>query len=207
MREIKTKMKKRKKIRGFSFIEVMLSVAVVGLGIVAVMPLMAVGISEAITSRDQLIGAMLVQEGAELVQNYRDSNWAKGLSAFGDGSVAQGGFPASDYVGGGNNGCRVEYDSNSIGNCNSGADKQLQLTANNFYKHSGGTATKFYRKIQIGYNNPGGRDSSNSATITSVVVWGSSVFPNPVNSSTCNSGTNNKKGCAFVKLTLTDWKP
>src|SRR3989338_5479549 len=64
--------------KGFSIIEVIISVFVIAVGLVSIIGLIAGSLRESINSRNQTIAANLVQEGVELVRNVRDNNWASG---------------------------------------------------------------------------------------------------------------------------------
>ena len=124
--------------RGFSLIEVLLSLVVLSFGITAVAVLMVNNIKNLQTSKNQIIALQLAQEGIELVRNLKDNNTAfisKPTAPKVDGS---------DYS--------IDKDT-SFGDFSSDADaKRLNLTvppAAIFYTHSGTTATKFFRKIKI----------------------------------------------------------
>lgn len=183
---------RKNKYAGFSFMEVILSVAVLSIGIMGVMPLIVSGLRETLDSRDQVIAAMLAQEGAELTQNFRDNNWANGEKAF------KKVFPSVDK-----DNCRVSYDDSDDMICKdsgNGSSKTLNLNGDSFYTHSAGIATKFQRKMEIVYDT-GVANTAKQAIITSVVVWSGSsgVFPDQL--SDCN--TTNK--CAYNKVVLTIW--
>lgn len=178
--------------------EVILSVAVLSIGIMGVMPLLVSGLRETLDSRDQIIAAMLAQEGAELTQNFRDNNWAMRDKSFDNA------FPSVNK-----NNCRASYnDSKSVKmdckDSGSGSSKTLNLDSNNFYTHLAGTATKFQRKIEVEYYDEDGLSSNANnavkAIITSMVTWSGSgtAFP-AIND--CN--TINK--CVYNKVILTTW--
>lgn len=187
---------RKNKRAGFSLMEVMLSVAVLSIGIMGVLPLIVSGLREALDSRDQVIASMLAQEGAELAQNIRDNNWASGDDAFKTLS-----FPNVSRKD-----CRVDYNNTDVGGMKCiNVSKALYLNADNFYTHSVVTATKFQRKIEVEYSNNDGNPNTaanaDQAIITSMVIWSGSsgVFPALVAS--CN--TANK--CAYDKVVLTTW--
>lgn len=181
---------------GFSFVEAMLSVAVVSIGIIGIFPLLNSGLREAFDSRDQVIAAMLAQEGTEMVQNFRDNNWAEGKGAF-EGNA----FPNAD-----NPNCRVNYndDNDDKINCDSGnGHKKLYLNGNSFYIHSaaGGAAeTKFQRKIIFVYDT-GLSATAKTLSVTSAAIWGSDFPGGAIDDSSCNTASK----CVFAKVTLSKW--
>ncbi|MCX6761805.1 MAG: hypothetical protein NTY33_03115 [Candidatus Moranbacteria bacterium] len=183
-------MKKKQGKKGFLLIEAMLATTVLVFGIVAVIPLVSFSLREAMDSRDQVIAGMLAQEGVELVQNLRDNNWVQvpAKTAFQDN------FPSSNKTD-----CRIDYNSSDVKTC--GSSFKLYLDGSNFYAHSGATATKFQRKIELAF------DTNNNTTakqlvITSVTVWGTAGFPpDPISAANCNTTAK----CVFTKTTLTTW--
>ncbi|MFA5962308.1 MAG: prepilin-type N-terminal cleavage/methylation domain-containing protein [Parcubacteria group bacterium] len=189
-------LKKNKKhnYAGFSFMEVMLSVAVLSIGVMGVLPLFTSALRQSLDSRDQIIGAMLAQEGVELVQNLRDNNFKNRVDAF------SGAFPADDTVN-----CRIDFQ--SALDCSSTLFRLYADNVTNFYKHSttSATITKFRRRVNIDYSLIDGSDSdAENAAKAKVYVtagWGAAGLPSSPNSSNCN--TNNK--CAFAIVTLTKW--
>lgn len=201
---IKIKTRKIANKRGFSFIEALLAVTVMTTGIIAAMQLFAAGIHQSLESRDQTIGAMLAQEGAEIVQNIRDNNWAARNTrpAF-DGLYFPSASPETDN-------CRVSYPSTSMNDSVCGSelsDKSLYLSASNYYVLDSGTATKFKRKIIVKYYDASGNLVSSSlaqkAEITSIVVWGDGGFPagTDISSSNCSTVSN----CSYSKTVLSKW--
>jgi type IV pilus modification protein PilV len=175
-----------KKIRGFSFIEVMVSVFLISVGLLAAMSLLTVGIRESMDSRNQMIASFLAQEGVELVRSLRDENWVNGLSS----------FEGTHFSKGDLQGQALDY---KLGDCSN----QLKINSEGFYEHCSGMDTKFFRKIDIS-----GDDSQK--TVSVMVVWNgrsNNTFtewkdPNiNLTYETCN--TANK--CAYTEDVLTSW--
>lgn len=158
--------------RGFSFLEVMLVVFILGTALTVFTQVIASSFSHSAASRDTIIAAGLAQEGVELVRNLRDNNWANDKDAFEDK------FPAD-----GNN-YRISYDNINMNN----GSKAFNLK-DGFYSHSGGSATKFSRKIAIS-------TSGETRKVTSYVIWGITDFP-----ATCD--ISNK--CVYAEIVLTKW--
>lgn len=172
--------------KAFSFIEVMLSVAVLAVGIVGVIPLLATGMNATNASRDQEIAVLLAQEGVELIRNVRDNNWANGDDSFKS-------FPSV-----GSTDCRIDYTYNGGNISCSGASNALNVSSD-FYRHGSGTLTKFQRKILIDV-------TSSQATVTSEVTWASGFPPNhssgsPVDYKNCNTSSQ----CAYTTVILSKW--
>lgn len=196
------KIRKRLNSKGFSFIEAMLSMAVMTVGIIAALQLFSSGTAQSMESRDQTIGAMLAQEGAEVVQNIRDNNWA-----------ARNTRPAFDNLptaSAETDNCRVSYLSTSMTDAVCGSelsDKSLYLSVSNYYVLDSGTLTKFKRKIIIKYYDALGSLVVNSlaqkAEVTSVVVWGDENFPSGTDINSDNCGTANN--CSYSKTLLSKW--
>ena len=183
----------KKVYAGFSFMEVMLSVFVLSIGIVGVMPLFLSSLREALDVRDQVVASMLAQEGTELVQNFRDNNRVAGALG--------GPFDSSTFPATSSDNCWVSYDSNGI-SCD--GTYRLNLDANDFYTHNAiSTAvTKFQRSIEIEYKKMDDDATDNTGAektiVTSMVIWGS-TFPGDI--SNCN--TINK--CVYTILVLANW--
>ena len=166
---------------GFSFMEVMLSVFVLSIGIVGVMPLFVSSLRESLDIRDQVVASMLAQEGIELVQNLRDNNRVRGETAF------QSNFPNSSQ-----DNCRIDYNDSDVSDCNNGHSYTLNL--NGYYAHTNsGTATKFQRKITLDF-----KVSNTQLVVTSIVIWGGGAFP-------AISDCNTAHKCAYASLILTKW--
>ena len=121
-----------KKYTGFSFIESILSMFILSVGIVTVLSLMNSSTIASIEAKNYDIAVSLAQEGIELVRNVRDNDWA------GFGSL-----PNSSN-------CKIDINSNSIDGCNDGSsvsNRMLRLDSNGFYNHTTGNPTRFYRKV------------------------------------------------------------
>lgn len=61
--------------KGFTLLEVLVSIVIITVGLAAALSLITVTISSAAISRDRLIAANLAQENLEVLRNIRDSNW------------------------------------------------------------------------------------------------------------------------------------
>ena len=123
--------------KGFSLIEVLISLLILSTGIAAVVLLMMQSIRSSQTSRDQIIASMLAQEGIELMRNYRDNN----TSSFNTTGIASA-----------ENDCRMDITMGAINlgdfliDCNVNSEKGLYLSGN-FFSHTVNGTAKFYIKI------------------------------------------------------------
>ncbi|MDP3900901.1 MAG: prepilin-type N-terminal cleavage/methylation domain-containing protein [bacterium] len=126
------------KSRGFTLIEVIAAVAIVGIGIGAAFSLVQRTLSFGGHTASQLTASYLAQEGVELVRNIRDSNFLELHNGFG-GSWDDGLTSCST-------GCEGSYDSDTLAVYQ---DRFLRIN-NEFYSYDiAGAATSFKRKITI----------------------------------------------------------
>ena len=61
--------------KGFSLIEVIVSIAVITTALITVMALISFSVSSIGLSKSKIIATNLAQEGVEIIRNIRDSNW------------------------------------------------------------------------------------------------------------------------------------
>lgn len=203
---------RNKKYSAFSFIEVMLSVFLVSVGLIAAMSLITKGLSETLDSRSQVTASLLAQEGIELMRNERDKGWLNGNENFSN-------IPdVRDY--------RIDYNGTSYADL-----RKLYINNTDFYTHnsSSATPTKFSRKIIISYlkyqnmigtcsnlhpcykEEIGGNPScylkcyqpidrlyAEAVKITSIVIWGGDF------SSVLSDCTTANK-CAYAESILSKW--
>lgn len=173
------KNKRRNILKGFSFIEVMLSVFLLSVGIITVISTIVAGMNNTTESRRYFIASLLSQEGVELVRNIRDNNAKSGDDSFlgiTDGSRIIGAFDNNLY---------------SV----SGENTRLYLLSG-YYRHvSSGDSTPFSRKIII-------ETQGDSKLVTSVVVWDDGEFPTNPDTGNCNL----RRKCTFTEIILNKWR-
>jgi type IV pilus modification protein PilV len=138
--------------RGFSLVEVILSLFIITVGLVAMITMMANSIRDTQSSRDQIIATQLAQEGVELVKNIKENTVA----------------PATFTVG--TDRC---VDMNDLTDTHSGTatychGRVLYRNAAGLFSHStagGATPSKFLRRIDI------------AGDVISTVSWDGSSVP------------------------------
>ncbi len=121
----------QKKQKGFTLIELMITIFVIAIGLIGVMTLIQNTLRSASFVKLNLIASYLAQEGIELTRNVRDINWIEGENwneGLSDGS----------YI--------MDYNDNSL---SSYSDVFLNIDNNGFYSYESGNKSKFKRRITI----------------------------------------------------------
>jgi prepilin-type N-terminal cleavage/methylation domain-containing protein len=182
----KAKMKKNSKFnRGFSLIEVLVTLLILSFGIAAVTFLMAANIQSSIDAKNQIIASQLAQEGAELVRNLKDNRNSDLYN------LTKGGSPYNNL--------RIDM---TMSKLDSGPDKRLYLNGN-FYTHSlAGTSTKFFRTLSLEVEGDA-TETPSSRVVTALiyVTWNNEGFVGELSNLT-NCNTGNK--CVSVVSKLPD---
>lgn len=187
--------KKIKNGSGFSFIEVIISIFLITVGLVASVDLITNGLRDSIDSRDQLIAAGLSQEGVELVRNVRDNNWVQGVDSFTDFPATSGEICWLGFTSG--------VDSMSCGTPAPETGDDIYAYSSSFYGINnslpGSTKTKFQRRIIV----EGGGASTSDRQIYSVVTWGGNIgdFSSSGDLSECTTASK----CVHAEITLSKW--
>lgn len=70
--------KNKENDKGFSIMEVIISVGIVSFAFVGIMSVFASNVRVEIANRDKITAAYLVQEGMEVIKQTRDNNWFAG---------------------------------------------------------------------------------------------------------------------------------
>lgn len=172
-------LRSKTKMAGFSFVEVLISVFLVAIGMIAIISLISSTLSNSIDSRSQVIATLLAQEGTELVRNIRDNNWV----VYSDPTD----HSFENIIN--NTDCTIDYVNPTI---NYGPTSHaLKINSEGFYAHSGVVNTKFQRKIIIA-------DSGADKSVGSMVIWNGNSFPAV---SACNTSSK----CAYAQSTLSTY--
>lgn len=138
--------------RGMTFLELMVAISVLIVGISGTVGLISMTISAAATTTSQLKAAYLAQEGIEVVRNIRDSNWVKG----------------DDWLMNINTNCtccEVAYNLSTITPCPGGVPQRLTYTGGFYGYAPGGEETIFSRKIETSIGADG------HLRVKSTVYW------------------------------------
>ena len=157
--------------RGFSLIEVLVTLLILTISITGVTFLMAKNIASVQNSKNQIIAAMLAQEGIELVRNLKDNKAA-----------------LSDC-----SNCRINIGPSPDLSSTNNAGQRLYLNGN-FYRHVvSTTTTKFFRRVDIGITGDSTLNPSTRViTVTSYVTWNNAGFGGGLGNLTNNCTTANK---------------
>ena len=183
----------RKSQKGFSFVEVIISLFVFSIGFVGVASLATTTLRNSFLQRDSVVASLLVQEGMELSYNVRDTNIARGNEPFLN-------MPTGSY--------RVDYSNPSFSaSCSTFDECQLSFLpvgSNNFFGYgASGSSTRFSRKVIVEDTSSGGVQKRR---ITSVVAWGGSAFPTSIDATHCAKSVSDASGlpvhCAFSQAEL-----
>lgn len=178
--------KTMKKVRGFSFGETLLAAFVLSVGLLSIVKLFQVSLSQSIFLRDATIASQLAQEGVELVRNVRDNDFVGGGTGFAS-------FNTS------NKHCYIAVDSPTL-NCFSsqGGTSRYNLVYQSGQYVSTTSTNRFRRYIYVDYSS-----SAAEATVKSFVVWDGTALP-PSSGSTTGCSVQNK--CVYTEVLLTNWK-
>jgi len=121
----------------FSLIELLVSMAIIGIGLLGISSLAAQNIRVQYFNRNSLISAQLAQEGLELARNLRDNDW-KSSSPITSSSSLEGLY---------NDLFTIDY----LGHINTYSVPQsvplLNIDSDGFYSYNPGTPTPFKRYI------------------------------------------------------------
>ncbi len=137
--------------RGFTLIEMLAAIAIIGTGIMAVFMAVQSGLKAIDYSNARLTAAGLAQEGVEIVKNIRDTNFLKHIYLDPDTGWTEG-LSAGEF--------EVEYkDPHTTNpqltepycspNCTPNDLRYLRKTSGEFYNYSIGEDTRFKRKLRI----------------------------------------------------------
>ncbi len=151
---------KKSKISGFSILEVMIATMIIAMVLVGVISLVLQNIKVQYINRNVLIAAVLAQEGMEIVRNIRDENWLipgnNWNEDLGEGSSRR--FIVD---------LRGRTSITDTANIDASAAK-LNIDGSGFYWHGAGTATVFYRLIDV---QPISAAGENYLDVKSTVRW------------------------------------
>lgn len=125
-------MKTFKQEKGFTIIEMILTIFIVTVGLLSVYGVSTQILKDTSISISRLTASYLAQEGIEIVRNIRDNNWIKGNSLWSDG-LATGDYEA-DYI-------NTALQGNS--------NRNLRIDNDGRYNYGSGDTSIFKRTISI----------------------------------------------------------
>lgn len=193
---LRAQVRRRKTMKGFSLAEVLLSVAVLVVGILPVLLSMTRGFSASLRSRDIIAASELAQEGIELLKNVKDNNVLAGnesLTAW---------LPASSSPWTAND-CRIDVSSSSLtvpGTDISCGQSSFDLAeSGGLFRHAG-AAGKFRRRIYLSYASNAQQEQ---VTGVSAVYWG--TYSQVSSVADIRANCRPAAGCVYAESTLTPW--
>lgn len=139
-----------KRQRGFTLLELMISIVVISVGIIAVFTVITKYARQTGILRESLVASYLGREGIEIVKNIRDTNWVNGRDwDYGLTSCSSG--------------CEADYQSQAL---DAYAAKTLYIdSATGLYQYDiVGIATPYKRKITVA--NPGSEEMDIQVDVT-----------------------------------------
>jgi hypothetical protein len=138
----KNQITKINKNTGFTFLEVIIAVFIISLGVVGMVRIIPAIISNTSINSSRFTAAYLAQDGIEIIRNIRDGNWLEDRTA-----------PTAwdEGIDGCSGGCEADY---TILNQENPAvvpyaGRYLNIGSSGFYGYSAGVPTKFKRKITV----------------------------------------------------------
>ncbi len=173
--------------KGFSFGETLLAAFVLSIGLLTVVKMFQVAITNSIIIRNATAASELAQEGVELVRNVRDNDLVAGNNGFT-------GFSPS------NRHCYIGYADTAVNCFSSQASTNMYNLRYDGSRYVPSASTdRFRRYIYIDYNS-----GNQEALVRSFVVWDGRALP-PASGSTTDCSIQNK--CVYAEVTLTKWNP
>ena len=125
----------------FSFIELLVVMAMIGIGLLGITSLATQNIRVQYFNRNQLIAAQLAQEGLELARNLRDNQWKATPSPINLAEIYLPGFTI-DYQR-----ISIEYSESDINEDLVNQTPALLINEEGFYNYSYGDETPFRRVL------------------------------------------------------------
>lgn len=144
--------------KGFSLIETMIAVAIIGIAIGGPYLVINSALSNFLDAENRFKAVFLAQEGMELVRNVRDNNFINIVVGGADVDTWDDGLiPSNCY--------EIDYNDTSLTSCSVGSLRNLKINSDGFYNYDSGKDTIFKRYITI--SNCG----TDCLEIRSIVKW------------------------------------
>ncbi|MCX6721221.1 MAG: prepilin-type N-terminal cleavage/methylation domain-containing protein [Candidatus Staskawiczbacteria bacterium] len=192
--------KDSKNKKGFTIIELMITIFILSFAVVGIFAAFSVMASLVYDATDRLIAAYLGQEGMEIVRNIRDSNWLN-IDAGANASWLDGlSDDAINYsVDCHSIGCEADYLATNLATW---SDRYLFLKNGIYSYDQTGSPTKFKRKIKI---EPLTDVDGSSNHIIKVIVETSWDQKGTIFSAGNLASDCNPANCVTIVATLYDW--
>lgn len=126
------------KNKGFTVLELLASILVISIGILAAYSVTQRILAQTIDSADRITAVYLAKEGIEIVRNIRDTNWIEDTAVPTDWDD---GLTVGDW--------QADYNTSGAIDDSYDSGEFLTIDGNGFYSYSGTLPTKFKRKITI----------------------------------------------------------
>jgi prepilin-type N-terminal cleavage/methylation domain-containing protein len=164
---------------GFSLVEVLITLMVLSVGILAISALMTSNIKTSINAKNQIIASGLAQEGVELVRRLKEN-----VPTFTTDVAINDDYKID---------INSDYDAFTLSNNVDVSLKKLYLSGGVYTHTPGGTETKFLRKIKISDTATG-----SNKIVESIVSWDGATIPAGTTLDPCNVA----KKCVSVQAVL-----
>ena len=153
----KNKINVKRYSTGFTMIEIIITIAVLSIGIIRSYTAFSSIMNVADTMSYRFTAAYLAQEGLDIIKNMRDGNFISGAS-FTTGLTSCSAGCQADYK----TGTAVQQSQNQL---QAYAGSFLKINSDGFYGYDAGTDTKFKREITVS------QVASNELKVDSKVFW------------------------------------
>jgi prepilin-type N-terminal cleavage/methylation domain-containing protein len=121
--------------RGFTLMEVIVSIAIITIALISVVSLISFSISGIAANKSKITAFGLAQEGLEIIRGVRDNNWLNHRSTVANWRT---GLSPGTY--------RVQYNNQGL---LLSSNVPLKIDSSGFYQYSSGNDTVFYRTVTI----------------------------------------------------------
>jgi type II secretory pathway pseudopilin PulG len=206
-------------VEGFTMIEIVISIFILSFTVVGIFNAFSIMTILTSDSADRLTATYLAQDGMEIVRNIRDNNWLN-MDAYCETNpdcTTNNDYSWVDYLTSGStnyslnctNGCEADYTTNTgvagaFAMAPSASRYLFIDNTNGFYNYTGGTPTRFQRKIIIEPIQDVDGKSDHIIKVTVQVSWNKKAT---ILSDNYPAGVGNcdPHNCISAVETLYDW--
>lgn len=157
----------KKNKTGFTLIEIMIAIFLIGVALVGVLAFFNSSLQSGFDAKNELIAAGLAQEEPEIIRNIAENTFLSGSGNWYD-NIDKSNCKTADYISISDEKCKTVY---KLDVCIDIHGRYYQCNHG-----AGGSATPFFRSVDIGIDTSGGADLDKGACfqVTSTVGWPSS---------------------------------